>query len=120
MTKQQAGVESILAGHTPAIRDLCGALREVILGAVEGLDERAYTGGHAIGYVHPAAGLIGSIFPLEDEVHLAFEWGATLPDPAGLLVGRGKRMRYVSLRPDEAIPREAIAGLVRGAVARAR
>lgn len=40
---------------------------------------------------------------------------ASLPDPAGLLEGSGKRMRHVKLRPGLAIDEEALGVLIRAA-----
>jgi hypothetical protein len=45
-------------------------------------------------------------------VNVGFFYGALLKDPAGLLVGTGKRMRHVKLRPDETFNANALADLV--------
>ena len=45
-------------------------------------------------------------------VDVGFFQGAELPDPAGLLEGRGKFMRHVKLRPDREIDSSALAQLV--------
>jgi len=46
---------------------------------------------------------------------IGFYEGASLPDPAGLLEGAGKRMRHVKLRWGQAIDEAALAGLVAAA-----
>lgn len=46
---------------------------------------------------------------------VGFFQGASLPDPAGLLEGSGKRMRHVKLRPGVAIDEEALGALIRAA-----
>ena len=48
-------------------------------------------------------------------VNVGFFRGAELPDPAGLLVGTGRCMRHVKLRPDEAVDADALTALIRAA-----
>ena len=48
-------------------------------------------------------------------VNVGFFRGAELPDPAGLLVGTGRFMRHVKLRPDEDVDDDALAALIRAA-----
>ena len=43
---------------------------------------------------------------------VGFFRGATLPDPAGLLEGAGKRMRHVKLRPGRALDADALSALI--------
>lgn len=45
-------------------------------------------------------------------VNVGFFYGAWLPDPGNLLVGSGKRMRHVKLRPETAVDATALGGLV--------
>jgi hypothetical protein len=46
---------------------------------------------------------------------VGFFHGASLPDPAGLLEGEGKRMRHVKLRPGADVDEEALAQLISAA-----
>ena len=48
-------------------------------------------------------------------VNVGFFHGNALPDPAGLLVGDGKFMRHVKLRPGIAVDEDALEGLIRAA-----
>jgi hypothetical protein len=48
-------------------------------------------------------------------VNVGFFRGATLPDPAGLLEGAGKRMRHVKLRPGEPVNAAALRDLIAAA-----
>lgn len=48
-------------------------------------------------------------------VNVGFFRGAELPDPAGLLLGTGRFMRHVKLRPGVPVDEAAIAQLVRHA-----
>jgi len=47
-----------------------------------------------------------------DHVNVGFFHGASLPDPAGLLEGTGRRMRHVKLRPGVAIDAPALDALI--------
>ncbi len=50
-------------------------------------------------------------------VNIGFFFGAELMDPAGLLEGRGKRMRHVKARPAAALDFEALGALIDAAYA---
>lgn len=45
-------------------------------------------------------------------VNVGFYQGASLPDPARLLQGEGKRMRHVKLRPGEPVDAAALEALI--------
>ncbi len=53
-------------------------------------------------------------------VNVGFFAGSTLPDPANLLQGAGKRMRHVKLRPAEQVNAEALKALIETAYEDAR
>jgi hypothetical protein len=46
---------------------------------------------------------------------VGFYQGASLPDPAGLLEGNGKRMRHVKVRPGDAMDVDALDDLIEAA-----
>ncbi len=48
-------------------------------------------------------------------VNIGFFQGASLPDPAGLLQGTGKRMRHVKLTPGVAVDESAVDALITAA-----
>ena len=50
-------------------------------------------------------------------VNVGFFQGAALPDPAGLLEGKGKRIRHVKLRPGEDVDAAALEALIDAAYA---
>lgn len=62
----------------------------------------------------------GYVNAFKAHVNVGFFNGAALPDPARLLIGDGKRMRHVKLRPDQAIDAEALDGLIAAAYADVR
>jgi hypothetical protein len=45
-------------------------------------------------------------------VNVGFFYGAELPDPAGLLEGKGKRVRHVKLRPGTELNFAALSALI--------
>lgn len=49
--------------------------------------------------------------------NISFFHGAALPDPAGLLAGKGKHMRHVTLRPAAVVDHAALAALITAAYA---
>lgn len=57
----------------------------------------------------------GYVNAFKAHVNVGFYRGAMLPDPAGLLEGRGKRMRHVKLRPDVEVDAEALSDLIEAA-----
>jgi hypothetical protein len=66
------------------------------------VEEAGYPGWKLIGYRHKR--YFCFIAPKVDQVQLGFEHGRTLPDPAGLLEGTGKQVRYVTLYPEQDLP----------------
>ncbi len=65
---------------------------------------------------HPTACVGDAAFAYVDafraHVNLGFYRGASLPDPAGVLEGKGKLMRHVKLRPGNDLDERAIRRLV--------
>jgi hypothetical protein len=108
----ESGIDEILGGHTPPVREIALALRRIILQSLPESEERTYTGWHAIGFVHPDAGYYGAVFPRDEIVKLCFEWGAHLPDPDRVLTGTQKRIRYVEVADVQEIPVAAIERLL--------
>jgi hypothetical protein len=66
--------------------------------------------GHPTACVDDAA--FGYVNAFRAHVNVGFFHGATLPDPAGLLEGTGKRMRHVKLRPGGGIDVDALGALI--------
>ena len=59
----------------------------------------------------------GYVNVFTSHVNVGFFQGASLPDPARLLQGEGKRMRHVKLRPGTAVDDAALARLIETAYA---
>lgn len=54
----------------------------------------------------------GYVNAFKAHASVGFFHGATLPDPAGLLEGEGKRMRHVKLRPGKELDAAALGELI--------
>lgn len=52
----------------------------------------------------------------DSHVNLGFYHGASLPDPAGLLEGTGKRLRHIKLRDASCAKSRAVVALLRAAI----
>jgi hypothetical protein len=83
MPKATTSVEDILADHAPPVRWLVERLREIIRQTVPEATESAHPVWHSISYRHPRSGYFCGIFPFQERVDLAFEFGVLLPDPGG-------------------------------------
>jgi hypothetical protein len=113
------GLDEILAVHSDEVAALTRELRATIMHAQPQLVEHVYAGWHWLGFHHPAAGYVGALYPRDGEVMVGFEHGAELPDPHGLLEGRGKRVRYLRFVPARSSPSpEQLAEYVHRAVDR--
>lgn len=71
--------------------------------------------GHPTACVGQAAFAYVNVFSAH--VNVGFFQGASLPDPAGLLQGSGKRMRHVKLMPGAAFDEAALHALITAACA---
>jgi hypothetical protein len=100
--------EALLRDHTSEVRDLAQQLRQLIHATLPGMREKGYSGWHAIGFHHPAAGYVCGIFPKEQSVRFLFEHGVLLSDPEGILQGDGKQTRHIDLCPSDQIPTAAL------------
>ena len=47
-----------------------------------------------------------------NHVNVGFFYGASLPDPAGLLQGSGKYMRHVKVKPDAALDNASLEAMI--------
>jgi len=104
-------VEDILKPHSPEVRALSEALRDLIKELVPNVREKAYAGWHALGY-HSSNGYFCAIFPYAEHVRLLFEHGVDLHDPDHLLEGTTKQVRYIPIHSSDDIHREAVTVLI--------
>jgi hypothetical protein len=106
-------VEAWLAAGDP-LRQLAGGWFEVLRAC--GPDVREVIHDH-----QPTACVDDAAFAYVDaftgHANLGFFFGASLPDPAGLLQGAGKRMRHIKLRPGQLPDPAAVQALIDAAYA---
>jgi len=105
--------EFLLDDFPPAIRDTGRTLRQLILRSIPGAVETVRPGWRWIGYSLPDGRRVRNfawIGPERKHIHLGFENGVLLEDPARLLQGaqeRLRRFRYFTFEPsidiDEAV-----------------
>jgi hypothetical protein len=108
--------EVLLSAYPPPIRALAAEIRTTLRAAVPSFVERALPGWRAIAFRDPQAGHVCALFPFEDHLKLYVEYGATLPDPDGLMEGTMKRGRYIAFRTRKDLRKRALARLIRRAV----
>ena len=115
--------DALLARYPDEVRAAVGVLRDVVREVLPEAEERVYPGWRAIGFRHPAVGYFCGIFPQEKGVNLAFEQGAQLYDPTGLLVvppNGGRTVRYAKYRDSNEIDLATLTHLLLQAAAMTR
>jgi hypothetical protein len=102
------------------IESLGGDWRAVtVTGLRRVVDEAAPGSASMIKWAQPvwdSNGPFANIKAFSQSVNIGFWRGVQLDDPAGILVGEGDRMKHLTLREDDPISAEVLAGLVRQAV----
>ncbi|MFN2198331.1 MAG: DUF1801 domain-containing protein [Anaerolineales bacterium] len=109
-------VVQLLAGHDPEVRAVVDQLRDLVRQTVPAANETVNFGWHSLSYRHPQQGYFCGIFPQADNACLLFEFGVLLSDPAEILQGSGKQVRYVLLAPGEPLPVEPLQSLLAAAL----
>ena len=103
----------------PATRRIVEALRATVLAAApkaaEAFKFRVICYFHDDAYFGSIGGNICMIEVKRGEVFLSFIHGSLLPDPRGLLLGKGKFKRFVRVPDEETAKSGAIKDLVRAA-----
>lgn len=107
--------ESLLTTNTPEAQELARQLRKLIQSILPEAQEKIMPGwGVANFYMgEPKGNGFMSIGPQKKYVNLYFMSGVDLPDPQGLLIGGGKRMRRVKIMAVEDLKNPALAELIR-------
>ena len=113
-----AEVQSLLDGCAAAVSDVARAVRETVLAALPGCDEEPDAAANVIGYGYGPGykGVICTLILSKKAVKLGFTRGAELPDPHGLLEGKGKVHRYVAVGDRVPAGGPRLAELLRSAV----
>jgi hypothetical protein len=113
--------EALLADQPPERRAIANSLRDLVKRAVPEAIERVRPGWGLIGYDVPVergkTRYFAFVWAEPEHVHLGFEHGVLMDDPAHLLQGRGetKQVRWLTFQRLDEIPPET-EELVREAV----
>jgi hypothetical protein len=119
--KQLAG---FLAKYDPAVAKQARAARAALRKRFPTALELVYDNYQflAIGYAatERASDCVVSLVVSPKGVALSFYYGASLPDPRGVLLGSGNQNRYVRLESAATLAQPAVEGLIRAAIAQAK
>jgi len=110
--RRDAGVAAWMDAHRGELGDIARRWFDEMRGCDDDVRELLHDG-------HPTAcagdAAFGYVNAFTAHVNVGFFKGAELPDPAGLLQGRGKSMRHVKLRPGEPVDENALRALIAAA-----
>lgn len=112
--------EAYLAAFPPAIAAIGERLRLAVMAAIPGAVERVRPGWHLVGYDVPN-GRRGAYFayiaPEAEHIHLGFEHGHVMEDPAGRLQGAGvtRQVRWLTFLPGDPVDADDLSPLIREA-----
>lgn len=98
--ESRGSFKDIIRSSAPATAEIAVALRHLIQELFQDVTEVPRPAEQHADYVVSAGkpdGVFAYICPVKDYVRMGFYYGASLPDPAGLLVGTGKRLRHVKI-----------------------
>ena len=113
-TREPIPPELFLESYPPEVQDIADRLRDVVRQAVPEAIERVRTGWRLIGYDVPVGRrtrYFAFVAPEPEHVHLGFEYGVWMSDPDGLLQGAHldlRKVRFVTYRPGDPIPTDAL------------
>ena len=106
---------AFLDEYPDGVAETAKALRAAILAALPKADETVDRTGRVVGYSFGPgyAGLICTIIPSKTGVKLGIVNSATLPDPAGLLEGAGKKHKHVLVKDAKSAKDPALKALLK-------
>jgi len=111
---------ALLESFPEPMREIAERLRSVVRRAVPDAVEAVRPGWRLIGYDVPAGrrtAYFAYVAPEDGHVHLGFEQGVLMDDPAGVLLGSGvtRQVRWLTFRPGDALDPPLLDALVREA-----
>lgn len=112
--------KDILALASPPLRPVCESLRSLVAsqhaGFVEVVWPKLKIASFGVG-PRKLTQHYAYIAIFSSHINLGFYHGASLADPVGLLEGTGRKLRHVKIRDLPSVQSEALAGLLRQAIA---
>lgn len=113
-----------LKPYDPAIQELALGLRSLLLEEMAPCHENIYDAYSAVaigyGWSERLRDGVFHIAVYTNHVNLGFNYGATLPDPLGILEGNGKQIRHLRIATPTDLARAAVRSYVRRALKTAR
>ncbi len=102
----------------PETRELLAELTSLVIQTVPEATQKLNLRRKTFGFNHPDVGHFCEIFPREERVVIAFEFGVLLPDPDGILDARtcAKQVRYLPIGSHDRVPCAALRHFLRAAV----
>ena len=111
---------TFLAPYVPHVSNLTLALRDVVLEeAPQAIESISKGYALAIGYSFTGKPLKDGfchIVTYSTHVNLGFNRGALLPDPNGILVGKGKSIRHITIRNENELERPFVRRYLQAAI----
>src|SRR6188474_1917059 len=113
-----ANLATLLDSRSPAIREVFGALRALMLEVMPDAEEQVDLPDRvlAFGFGPPGGvrmrGLAVGLIPHTAHVNVQLADGALLDDPSGIVEGTGKRIRHVKCRSLDDVARPALRALL--------
>jgi len=114
----QIPLDALTRDLLPETRAILSELTSLIISTIPEATQKVNLGWKSLNFSHPNVGYFCGLFPVDDRVVVAFEFGVLLPDPDGILDSRScaKQVRYAQIRSLDALPRAALKRLLRAAV----
>lgn len=109
-------LQALISAYHPEIQDLVLQIRSIILHCVPAAQEKVNLGWRSINFRDSHVGYFCGIFPKDDQVDVAFEWGVLLPDPHGVLGGESVQVRYLRVKDSRELPVQPLEELLKAAV----
>jgi hypothetical protein len=113
-----------LKPYDRAIQDLALSLRALVLEEMAPCHENIYDAYSAVaigyGWSERMRDGVFHVAVYTNHVNLGFNFGASLPDPLGILEGKGNQVRHISINNTDALERPEIRTYIRRALQVAR
>src|SRR5262245_60866264 len=111
--------KDVLVNSKTQVADIAHKLRGLISEVYREAIEAPRPNEHHIDYgvgANKMSEIFGYICPLHEYVRLGFYYGTSLPDPSGLLVGTGKRLRHIKIYSLSEVERPEVRHILEAAV----
>ena len=114
-----ASLKQFLKPYDKSVRDLALQLRALVLEEMAPCYENIYDAYSAVaigyGVSQRMSDGVFHVAVYSKHVNLGFNDGATLPDPKGILLGRGNRIRHLTIKSESDLARPEIRAYIRRA-----